>query len=83
MPGDAMELSMRILSSISAEVGWSNVGSQSIWDKDILKLRELQSEDGGWKTGWLCRYGKTGVLIGNRGLTTALAVKALEITNGF
>jgi hypothetical protein len=83
MPGDAMELGMRILSSISAEVGWSNIGSQSIWDKDILKLRELQSEDGGWKTGWLCRYGKTGVLIGNRGLTTALAVKALEITNGF
>jgi len=81
-PGDALELSMRLLASMSADVGWSNFGSECIWEKDILQLRKLQTEDGGWKTGWLCRYGKTGVLIGNRGLTTAMAIKALEEING-
>lgn len=84
LPGDALELSMRILAGTSAEVGGCRFGahSEGIWHKDILQLRGLQSKDGGWKTGWLCRYGKTGVLIGNRGLTTALAVKALEETDG-
>ncbi|CZR66321.1 uncharacterized protein PAC_16222 [Phialocephala subalpina] len=82
LPGDALQLGMRILAGMSAEVGWENLGSESFWKKDVLNLRALQSADGGWEIGWLCRYGKTGVMIGNRGLTTALAVKALEETSG-
>ncbi len=77
-----MQLGMSILASISAEVGWKNPGSESMWNKDVLKLRAMQSRDGGWEIGWLCRYGKTGMMIGNRGLTTALAIKALEETSG-
>ena len=72
-----MGLSVRIFAGISTDVTF---GSETIWNKDILQLRGLQSKDGGWKTGWLCRYGKTGVLIGNWGLTTAMAAKALKET---
>lgn len=77
LPGDGLELGMRILAGISADV----VRSGGIWNKDVLMLRSLQSEDGGWVAGWLCRYGKTGMMIGSRGLTTALAIKALEETS--
>jgi len=37
-----------------------------------------QCQDGSWEPGWMYRYGSTGVKIGNRGLTTALAVKAIS-----
>ncbi|KAK7437470.1 hypothetical protein VKT23_018541 [Stygiomarasmius scandens] len=46
---------------------------------DLKELLRLQCEDGSWETGWLYRYGKTGILIGNCGLTTALALKAVEV----
>lgn len=77
-----MELSMRILAGITVEVGSYNFGLAGVWKKDFLQLQALQCGDGGWETGWLCRYGKTGILIGNRGLTTALAIKVLEQTIG-
>ncbi|KAH9959682.1 hypothetical protein BC827DRAFT_1156239 [Russula dissimulans] len=34
-------------------------------------------EDGGWEAGWVYKYGTSGVKIGNRGLTTALALNAI------
>lgn len=48
------------------------------YDKDILRLTEMQCEDGSWPIGWVCRYGRTKARIGNRGVVTAFAAKALE-----
>ena len=44
---------------------------------DRRALLEMQAEDGGWETGWIYSYGSTGLKIGNRGVTTAMAIKAL------
>ncbi len=52
---------------------------------DRRALLDAQGEDGGWEAGWLYKYGSTGVKIGNRGVTTALAVRAIassESTSG-
>ncbi|TVY82214.1 hypothetical protein LSUE1_G007322 [Lachnellula suecica] len=75
--GDALELAMRILAAV-----WTGIYecAECLWEKDLQRLRELQNDDGSWKIGWLCRYGASGVLVGNQGLTTALAIKALEET---
>ncbi|KAL4815879.1 hypothetical protein BDW67DRAFT_60747 [Aspergillus spinulosporus] len=70
LPGDALALAMRLLAA-------RYVGIADVVDEE--RLREMQCEDGGWKVGWVYRYGKTDVRIGNRGLATALAIKALEL----
>ncbi|KAF8527230.1 HAD-like protein [Gautieria morchelliformis] len=67
--GDALALAMRILAAATVGI------RDSI---DYQRLRTLQEQDGSWPTGWLYRYGLTGVLIGNKGLTTALALKAIQ-----
>jgi len=53
------------------------VGIQN--DIDLRALLPLQCEDGGWEIGYIYKYGSSGIRIGNRGLTTALAVKAVEV----
>ena len=50
---------------------------------DRSALLDLQCEDGGWEAGDLYRYGSTGLSIGNRGVTTAFAIKALASSNKF
>jgi hypothetical protein len=45
---------------------------------DLPTLLGLQLLDGSWEAGWMYRYGSTGVKIGNEGLTTALALKAIK-----
>ena len=45
--------------------------------KDRKILLDLQHVDGRW-TGYVYRYGSSGVLFGSDGLTTALAVAALQ-----
>lgn len=67
--GDALALAMRILTC--TYVGVRN-------DVDLRALLSLQCEDGGWEIGWVYKYGVSGIRIGNRGLTTALAIKAIE-----
>lgn len=53
-----------------------------VWaDSDVGYLKELQDVDGGWETGWVCRYGRSRKRIGNRGVVTAFAIKALEETS--
>lgn len=69
LPGDALCLAMRLLTC--QYVGITD-------EADLEKLCSMQCEDGGWEPGWVYRYGKTDVRIGNRGLATALAVKALS-----
>lgn len=44
---------------------------------DRRALLDLQCDDGGWEAGSLYTYGSTGLAIGNRGVTTALAMKAI------
>ena len=66
--GSALELAMRILTCKALHLECSI---------DRRALLGLQCEDGGWQTGWLYKYGSTGVNISNRGVTTALALKAI------
>jgi FMN phosphatase YigB (HAD superfamily) len=50
-----------------------------VWaGSDISHLKELQENDGGWENGWVCSYGRSKKRIGNRGVVTAFAIKALE-----
>ncbi|KAF9650600.1 HAD-like protein [Thelephora ganbajun] len=70
--GDALALAMRILACAS-------VGIRD--EMDLRTLLSLQQEDGGWEAGWLYKYGSSGTTIGNRGLTTALAINAIEALN--
>ncbi|KAH8996493.1 hypothetical protein EDB86DRAFT_3077092 [Lactarius hatsudake] len=45
---------------------------------DLALLLPLKCEDGGWDPRWMYKYGSPGVKIGNRGLTTALALNAIS-----
>lgn len=69
---DPLALAMRILSCLFVGVAVSG--------KDVEALLALQSgETGVWPDGTAYRYGRTKVRIVNDGLTTALAVQALEL----
>lgn len=68
--GDSLQLAMRLLTC--QVVGLSN-------EVDREALLELQQDDGGWDGGWLCKYASSGLRLGNRGLTTALAVNAIDM----
>ena len=67
---------MRLLAALNTQAGIG--GMERVWESDLMKLRDLQCMDGGWEIGWLCKYGSSGVEIGNRGLCTAFAVKAIQ-----
>lgn len=68
--GDALQLAMRI-------VVCDFVGIRD--DIDFRALLPLQCEDGSFETGWIYKYGSSGLRIGNKGMTTAMAVKAVEL----
>lgn len=70
--GDSIALAMRIL--VCDFVGLRD-------EIDLRSLLPLQCEDGGWEIGWIYKYGSSGLRIGNRGLTTALALNALRATS--
>jgi len=70
--GDSLALAMRVLAC-------STVGVVN--EFDMWKLLTLQSNNGSWVDGWLYKYGSSGILIGNHGLTTAFAINAIEIMN--
>ncbi|TRM57278.1 HAD-like domain-containing protein [Schizophyllum amplum] len=69
MPGDALTLAMRVISCQTSGVDAAG---------DVDRLSEMQQVDGGWENGWFYKYGKNGVLIANRGFTTALAINAIR-----
>ena len=48
---------------------------------DVQRLREMQDIDGGWKDGWFFTYPTEGLSVANDGLTTALAIKALQLSS--
>ena len=66
--GSALDLAMRILTCSTLDLNC---------DIDRRTLLDLQREDGSWEVGWLYMYGSSGVKLGNHGVTTAMAVKAL------
>jgi len=68
-PGDALALAMRVLAG--AAVGLR-------MERDLAALLPLQCEDGGWELGWVYKqlHASRGKM-GNRGLTTALALNAI------
>lgn len=67
--GNALDLAMRI--TTCAQLG--------IECKDDRRdLLDLQCDDGSWETGWMYKYGSDGREIGNRAVTTAMAVAALS-----
>ncbi|KAI9763248.1 MAG: hypothetical protein M1840_000823 [Geoglossum simile] len=69
--GDALALAMRIV--VCGYLGIQN-------DVDLRALLPLQCEDGGWEVCWVYQYPNRGRKVGNRGLTTALAIKAITST---
>jgi hypothetical protein len=71
--GDALALSMRVLAA--AVVGLCDVA-------DHDRLLAMQELDGSWPMGWVYKYGAVDILIGSKGLTTALAVNALKEVDG-
>ncbi|GIJ89298.1 hypothetical protein Asppvi_008235 [Aspergillus pseudoviridinutans] len=71
---DSLALALRILACLS--VGISQV------EVDVRELLAMQSEDGSWEPGAFYRFGSTKMNVGNRGLTTALAIRAVEMYRG-
>lgn len=72
-PGDAIALAMRIIAC-------TRVGIRD--EVDTRRLLTMQSEDGSWAADAVYKYGKSGVGIGNAGLSTALALDAICIIEG-
>ena len=67
-PGDALALAMRVLAGAAVDLRM---------ERDLEALLPLQCEDGGWELSWLYKLHTSGDKIGNRGLTTALALNAI------
>jgi hypothetical protein len=69
---DSLAIAMRVLGCQLLKIRPNG------YDKDIFRLTEMQCKDGSWPIGWVCRYGRTKARIGNRGVVTAFAAKAIE-----
>ena len=67
--GDALALAMRIHAAAVVDLYDS---------RDYERLRKMQEVDGSWPMGWMYRIAARGILIGNKGLTTAFAVSAMR-----
>lgn len=69
MGGSALDLAMRIITCTQMGVACQD---------ERQALLSMQCDDGSWEPGWIYQYGSTGIKIGNRGVTTAMAVAALS-----
>ena len=67
--GDAQQLAMRIIAGVV-------MGVRMVTDYE--RLVEMQEEDGSFPMGWAYHHAYTGVVFGNKGWTTALAVQAIK-----
>ena len=72
-PGNAISLAARVIACKT--LGINN-------DRDIEILKGMQCEDGSWPVEWVYRFASFGLDVGNRGLSTAFAVKAIQAPYG-
>ena len=72
VPTNPLALALRLFACQSVDL------DPQLYRKDLETLMSLQDEDGGWPAGHFCCIGRTGARIGNRGLTTALAVRIMR-----
>ena len=70
IPVDPVDRAMRII--VCCKLGLDT-------EVDLQELLAAQHADGGWGIGWLYKYGRSGVRIGNRGVATALAIRAIQM----
>ena len=69
LPGDPIALAMRLI--VCNQFG--------IVDRaDLEALLAMQCEDGGWEMGILYQYASKKLKIGNRGVSTAMALQAIK-----
>ena len=66
---DALSLASRIIAACSVGI---------VDHRDLETLLSMQSEDGSWRNGWLYKFGASGISIRNDGVTTALAIRAIQ-----
>ena len=66
---DSLSLAARILAAVTVNI---------VDRRDLETLLTLQREDGSWGNSWFFRTPGTGTQIGNDGVTTALAVHAIQ-----
>ncbi|KAL5484768.1 hypothetical protein ACEPAI_7410 [Sanghuangporus weigelae] len=67
--GDSLALAMRVIAGAA-------VGVRMYVDHE--RLLKMQEEDGSFPLGWAYKYGGSGILLGNKGWTTALAIQAIK-----
>ena len=67
--GDSLSLAARILAAVTVDI---------VDRRDLETLLSLQCEDGSWGNSWFFRTPGTGIQIRNDGVTTALAVHAIQ-----
>ena len=72
---DPLAISMRLLTAHALGISQRTTNRIAI---DLEQLCILQQADGSWDEGPLYKYGSRDVSIGNRGLTTALAINAIR-----
>ena len=72
VPVNPLALALRLFACQSVDI------DPQLYRRDLETFVSLQDEDGGWPAGHFCCIGRTGARIGNRGLTTALAVRILR-----
>ena len=66
---DPLSLASRIIAACAVD---------TVDHRDLETLLSMQSEDGSWKDGWFYKFGATGISIRNDGVTTALAIRAIQ-----
>ena len=66
---DPLSLASRIVAACTVDI---------VDHRDLETLLSMQSEDGSWINGWFYKFGASGVLIRNDGVTTALAIHAIQ-----
>ena len=66
---DSLSLAARIISATVVDL---------VDDRDLETLLCMQREDGSWGDSWFYRYGTSGILVRNDGVTTALALQAIQ-----
>ena len=70
--GDAPALAMRILVCNFVRIRD---------EVDLRTLFTMQCTDVGWEIGWMYHFSTSRVSVGNRGLITPLAMKAIEVSS--